>query len=81
MDSNQKVKAPIIGADGNVFNLIGICNRELKSHGYAKEAEELASRVMNSGSYDEALQIMSEYVEPVHVGYDYYEDFDDDISI
>ena len=30
----EKVDAPIIGADGNVFNLIGICSRELKNNGY-----------------------------------------------
>jgi len=72
----EKVDAPIIDADGNVFNLIGICQRALKSNGYKKEANELLERVTNSGSYDEALQIMFEYVNPVSE-YDY----DSDISI
>jgi len=59
-----KVKAPIIGADGNVFNLIGICKRQLQKAGYENEAKEMANRVMGCGSYDEALVIMQEYVIP-----------------
>lgn len=61
----KKVDAPIIGANGNVYNLIGICREALKSNGYVKEADELLKRVTNSHSYDEALQIMMEYVNPV----------------
>ena len=57
----KKVDAPIIGANGNVYNLIGICREALKSNGYVKEADELLKRVTNSHSYDEALQIMMEY--------------------
>lgn len=60
------VKAPIIGANGNVFNLIAICQRELKLNGYKEEAKELFERISNTAtSYDMALQIMMEYVEPV----------------
>ena len=32
----NKVDAKIIGADGNVFNLIGICQRALRKNGYNK---------------------------------------------
>ena len=41
----EKVDAKIIGADGNVFNLLGICQRALKENGYKQEAEELYKRV------------------------------------
>lgn len=68
----KKVDAQIIGADGNVFNLIGICQKALKKNGYYDEASELISRVTNSHSYDEALQIMCEYVNPISV-YDFDE--------
>lgn len=62
----HKVKAPIIDADGNVFNLIGICQRELRRNGYNYEAFALGSRIQNNAkSYDEALSIMQEYVIPV----------------
>ena len=66
----EKVKAPIVGADGNIFNLIGISSRALKREGFYKEADELTTRVMESKSYDEALNIIMEYVEPVEVDYE-----------
>lgn len=66
----EKVKAPIVGADGNIFNLIGISSKALKREGFYKEADELATRVMESKSYDEALSIIMEYVEPVDVDYE-----------
>lgn len=63
---DQSLKLPeaqLTGEDGNVFNLIGICSRVLKKAGQAKEAGEMTARIFKSGSYDEALGIMSEYCE------------------
>lgn len=57
--------AKMIGEDGNVFNLIGICSNTLKKAGYPEKAEEMFNRVTTCKSYDEALCIMSEYVNPV----------------
>lgn len=77
----EKVDAPIIGADGNVFNLIGICQRALKENGYQKEAKELGDRVTSSKSYDEALNIMMEYVNPTTksgIPFEEMENYDDD---
>ena len=45
--------------------MIGICQRELKRNGYREKAQELIERVTSSKSFDEALQIMTEYVNPV----------------
>lgn len=70
MEENKKPVAPIMGADGNVFNLIGICSRALKKAGYKEQADEMTNRIQNSKSYDEALSIMMEYVDPVDVDYD-----------
>lgn len=70
MEENKKPVAPIIGADGNVFNLIGICSKALKKAGYKEQADEMTNRIQNSKSYDEALSIMMEYVDPVDVDYD-----------
>lgn len=61
----KKVNAQIIGVDGNVFNLLGVCQRELKRNRYYAEADELANRVYSSHNYEEALQIMLDYVNPV----------------
>lgn len=61
----EKPKAPIIGADGNIFNVLGIATRALKRAGQYDEASEMSSRVTSSDSYPEALGIIQEYVEPV----------------
>jgi hypothetical protein len=61
----QKPQAPLIGADGNVFNLLGIAARTLKRNGMVEEAKEMQTRVTSSHSYDEALGIIFEYDEPV----------------
>ena len=70
-----KQKSPIIGADGNIFNLIGIASKSLKKEGYYEEANEMSKRVMSSNSYEEALGIIVEYIDPVdeyelNYGYD-----------
>lgn len=74
MEDFKKVKAPMVGADGNVYNLICICQRALKNEGYRKEADELFDKVTHSHSYDEALQIMMEYVDPVDQNYGNYDE-------
>lgn len=56
---------PLIGADGNVFNLMSITARTLKENDMQQAAREMQNRVTSSGSYDEALAIMMEYVTPV----------------
>ena len=62
-----KPDAPIIGADGNVFNLMGICTKALQDAGMSEEATEMNERIIHSNSYQEALAIMSDYVNPVDV--------------
>ena len=65
--TQKRPKAPIIGADGNIFNLMGFATRVLKKAGMEKEANDLFQKITSSGSYDEALCILMEYVEPVEV--------------
>jgi hypothetical protein len=76
MSDKPKPKVQLVGQDGNVFNLLGICVRALKKAGQDNEAQELQKRVLGCGSYDEALVIMLEYVE--EVGVDPEEDYDYD---
>lgn len=59
-----KPKCPIIGADSNIFNIMGIASKTLKRNNMAEESKEMCSRVTSSGSYEEALGIIMEYVEP-----------------
>lgn len=57
-----KPNCPLIGENGNIFNLIGIAARTLKRNGMSVEASEMTDRVYKSGSYEEALGIIGEYV-------------------
>lgn len=59
----MKPHAPIIGADGNIFNILGIASRTLESNGI--DPTEMKQRVMSSKSYTEALAVILEYVEPM----------------
>lgn len=64
MAEKEKPMCPIIGANGNIFNILGIASRTLRNNDMADEAQEMYSRVTSSGSYEEALAIIMEYVEP-----------------
>ena len=58
----KKPDCLLIGRDGNIFNLMGIAGRTLRKNGRKEQAEEMCERVMQSGSYDEALNIIGSYV-------------------
>ena len=73
---SKKPKCPLIGQDGNIFNLIGIASKTLKRNGMYDEAKEMCSRITSSGSYDEALSIIDEYVEITSVDEEETEDFE-----
>ena len=60
--ATQKPDCPLIGEDGNIFNLMGIASRTLRDHGMGEQAKEMSERIRASGSYDEALNIIGEYV-------------------
>lgn len=61
----MKPDCSLLGEDGNVFNLIGIASKTLKSNGMSEQADEMTKRVFDSGSYNEALSIIGEYVNIV----------------
>ena len=64
-EQRQKPDAPIIGADGNVFSLVGIASRTLKRAGQHDAAAEMWERVQECSGYDAALAVLMDYVEPV----------------
>lgn len=66
MKENTERKKPLcalIGQDGNIFNLVGIASRTLKQNGMHEESKEMYNRVFSSNSYEDALNIIGEYVE------------------
>lgn len=58
----NKPDCKLIGENGNIFNLVGIAARTLRQNDMAEQATEMRNRVFSSGSYDEALCIIGEYV-------------------
>ena len=60
----EKPRCALIGKDGNIFNLMGIASRTLKTNGM-KEEEMVEKITTTAKSYDEALMIISDYVEIV----------------
>ena len=61
----KKPSCPLVGQNGNIFNLIGLASRTLRQTGMTAEAKEMQNRIMGGDchSYAEALGIISEYVE------------------
>ena len=57
-----KPDCPLIGQDGDIFNLMGIASNTLKKNGMREEAKEMQERITSSESYNEALCIIGEYV-------------------
>ena len=59
----RKPSMRLEGQDGNIFNILGRASRLLKGAGQKGQADEMFRRVTSSGSYEEALHIISEYVD------------------
>lgn len=60
----EKPDCPLIGENGNIFNLIGIAARTLRENGLQKQAKEMQERIMGGecGDYHAALNVIGEYV-------------------
>ena len=58
-----KPKMNLLGEDGNIYAILGRASRLLRQNGQSTQAEQMYFRVTSSQSYDEALHIISEYVE------------------
>lgn len=73
-----KPDCPLIGQDGNIFNLMGIASRTLREHGMIEQSKEMTKRITDSAqSYYDALNIIGEYVNITSVD-DMNEDMDED---
>ena len=63
-ESEERIKpdCPLIGADSNIFNLMAIAKRTLINNDMSTQAKEMCSRIYYCGSYNEALNVIGEYV-------------------
>lgn len=67
----DKPDCPLIGADGNIFNLLGIASRTLREHGLKEQAKECLTGYLLPAVMEKLLCIIGEYVnitdsEPEH---------------
>lgn len=60
---SPKPIAPLLGAEGNIYNLLCITNRTLRNAGQQEQAEEMWRRALDSRDNFKAISIMGEYVE------------------
>lgn len=66
MNTIIKPKAPLLGTDGNIFNLLGIANKAMREAGIcSKVITKMNNQTYLSPTYEEALEIILEYVDPV----------------
>jgi len=59
----KKPRAKLVGANSNVFNLLGIASNALRKAGLDEQRREMGAKVMKASSFDEALGIICEYVD------------------
>jgi hypothetical protein len=59
----QKPAMELVGQDGNIFGIVGRAANLLRQTGQSAQAKEMTGRVFDAHSYDEALRIISEYVD------------------
>ena len=63
MTTQSKPRCRLIGTDSNVFALAGQVKKTLVRAGQHDKAKEFEDKLLRCGSYDEALNLMREYVE------------------
>ena len=61
--AQQKPQMQLLGEDGNIFAILGRASRLLNRAGMKAQSEEMFRRVTASKDYNEALNIISEYVD------------------
>lgn len=67
--SKTGITVKIIGADGNVFNLLGICRRALRREGRLDLWDEFYKEA-TSGDYNHAIATIADYFEVASVNDD-----------
>ena len=77
--TRQKPDCPLIGQNGNVFNLMSIASRTLKENGMAEEAKQMQKEITQCESYGAALNVIGQYVNITSV--DEEEDWDESMTM
>ena len=62
-EKQSGIPCVLVGTDGNIFALLGRAREALRRGGRSDLIEPLTKEVTSSGSYEEALTHICEYVE------------------
>ena len=83
VETEEKFKpdCALIGANGNIFNLLEIAKKTLIDNGMVAESKEMCSKVYQCGSYSEALNVLDDYVNITSVDEDTGEDVENAESV
>jgi len=60
---SEKPKVKLIGEDGNIFSILARTRAALKEAGREEDAQKMMDRAFDCKSYEEALNIVMEYIE------------------
>ena len=77
--NRQKPNCPLIGQDGNIFNLMGIASRTLRENGMSEEVKQMQQEIAQCESYGAALNVIGQYVNITSV--DEEEDWDESMPM
>lgn len=62
VQGQEKPDCPLIGQNGNIYNLMGIAGQTLRERGMEEQAKEMFQRITQCQSYDSALSVIGDYV-------------------
>lgn len=62
-DPDDKPELPLVGADGNSFNILAWAKLSAKQAGWSKEKIDFVLKEAMDGDYDHLLQTMMKYFE------------------
>lgn len=63
MEMPNRPEVKLIGADGNAFMVLGLCQRAARKAGWNQEQWEFVRTKMMSGDYDNLLGTAMEYFD------------------
>lgn len=59
----KKPTVKLVGTDGNIFSIIGLCTKALKQAGQIEQAKEMTDKAFKAVGYHEAIAVCMEYVD------------------
>jgi hypothetical protein len=62
-ETHDRPVVKLIGADGNAFNVMGLCKTAARKAGWPKEKIDAMIKDMMSGDYDHLLGVAMEYFD------------------